>query len=127
MWRPHILIVGLLACVVATPARAQRLDISFNQPSYEIGDTIIVRVIGDANGEMDSEVFGTMLYDPDLVIPMWSMQRELKTFGVPWTLLPTLVRPEMNALDAFNQVGPAFPWFIDGVLFRDLTPGVNND
>lgn len=54
---------AVTALALGSAANAATLTVITDQPSYQVGDTILLVVTGDAEGTNDSSIYGRLLFD----------------------------------------------------------------
>jgi hypothetical protein len=83
------------------------LTITPDQDVYQVGDTITLDIVGDAQGAADAEVSGRLLFDAALAEYVSSSQVALESSGGFWNAPPSLSGGEGFA-HAFNQFTSPF-------------------
>jgi inner membrane protein involved in colicin E2 resistance len=92
-------IVGLAG--LGSDARAASLSISTDQPTYTIGQTVTVTVIGDSQGASDNAIAGTLQYSNTLTDTVGSSQSLLISSGLPW--IPGILSTSDGSAEVFDQ------------------------
>ena len=92
-----------VALGLSTAADAASLSVVSDKSSYAVGETITLTVIGDDQGEIDTEVFGRLEYSPALTQTTGASQQRV---GASWILYSSLATGDGFA-DAFNQANGA--------------------
>lgn len=109
----------LAVLLASVGAGAATLTITPDRGTYLIGETIVLRVLGDPEAELDNVIVGEILYDSSLA-SLGSSSQETLTFlgGLPWTQGP-LPSGDGSAF-AFQQFGPDSSPPVDGPLVASV-------
>jgi hypothetical protein len=119
----------LAILALATSAHAATLTITPDKSTYLVGETITLSVFGDSEGTQAGEIFGRLLFTPELATFVDASQEPLTSFGGALTWGTQPLTGGVGFADAFLQLISQNPHPVDGPLTASVTllavgPGV---
>jgi len=119
MKRTVFALVLLLA--MSSAAQTATLTITPDKQVYQVGEQIVLNVVGDAQGAQDSAILGRILFDAGLAEYVSSYQEPLTSFGglVTWFASPLFGGDGFG--NAFEQTPSVNPYPVDGPLIASVT------
>jgi PEP-CTERM motif len=94
-------LVAVVLVGLAGAARAASVVVSTDQPTYTVGQTVTVTVVGDSQGGTDNAIAGTLLYSSALTDTTGSSQSLLISGGLPW--IPGILSTSDGSAEVFDQ------------------------
>src|SRR5262245_2547269 len=94
-------LVAVVLAGLASAANAASVVVSTDQPTYTVGQTVTVTVVGDSQGGTDNAIAGTLLYSSALTNTTGAVQSLLISGGLPW--LPGLLSTSDGSAEVFDQ------------------------
>jgi hypothetical protein len=123
--RSYVLGSVLIALVlVAVSSHAATLSMSTDKSTYDVGETITLTIVGDAEGEADVGIFGTVVYDPGRTTVTGQSQSSLTSLGggLPWINgVLFLDFPNAGTADALNTIAGLVPQTPDQLVISVIT------
>jgi len=101
-----------LGLLFALPASAATISITSDLPSYAVGDTITLTIIGDPQGGAANGVYGQIVYDATIADTLSAVQMPLTSNGAPWIVGATTIGDGYATV--WNQIGGFEPQAADG-------------
>jgi len=123
-------LAGFATVALGPYALGATLTITPDQMVYQVGDTITLNVVGDAEGAEDNAIYGRMVFNANLANYVASHQEKLRNSagGLLWCLV------QLTGGDGFAEAFAQYPCstnpeFVDGPLSASVTllataPGV---
>jgi len=111
----------VLLLVMSSAAQTATLTITSDKQVYQVGEQIVLNVLGDAVGAQDGNIFGRILFDAGLAQHIGTNQEPLTSFSgfVTWLIGPIDGGPGFG--DAFSQLISQSPHPVDGPLVASVT------
>ena len=122
--RALTLFTATLATVLgmSLSAQAATVTVTSDKFTYSFGESIILTIIGDTQGDVDQFIFGRLIFDKTRMTAVTGSNTQTKlrtTAGAKWDTGPLVIFK--NTIDSFNQIQPGSPTSIPSDSTKKLT------